>query len=229
MIFETGRELLDAVRTRPTGSITTLRVGVADVMAKLVTFQLLLPATHADEPVRLVCREDHPRQLFAALAVHDLDLLLADVPLSPGLDVKACSHVLGESTASWFAAPQLAKTLRRGFPASLNGAPFLMPTRDTAMRGTLESWFDAHSIRPVVAGEFDDSALLKVFGQEGVGVFPAPTAVADRVCSQYRVRVLGELERTREVFYAISPERRVKHPAVTRIIEHAKARLFSSS
>ncbi len=229
VIFETGRELLDAVHTRGGGNVKTLRVGIADVMAKLVTFQLLAPAMRGEDAVRLVCREDHPRQLFAALAVHELDLVLSDIPPSPGLDVKAYNHVLGESTASLFAAPSLAAKLRRGFPRSLDRAPFLMPSRDTAIRASLDLWLDQNEIRPEIVGEFDDSALLKVFGQAGFGVFPAPTAVEEEVRSRYGVRVLGELEKTRETFYAISPERRVKHPTVTRIIEHAKTALFGAS
>ncbi len=226
-IFRTGRELLDAVRGRPTGKPLTFRVGVADVMAKTVTFRLLLPALDVDEQVFLECREDHPTRLFAALAVHELDLVLSDVPLPPGLDVRAYNHVVGESTTTLFAAPQLARRLRRGFPGSLDDTPFLMPARDTAIRRSLDHWLEEADLRPQVVAEFEDSALLKVFGQAGRGVFPAPTVVAEGVCERYGVRALGELESVTETFYAISPERRIKHPATARIVQTAKEHLFS--
>lgn len=225
-IFRTGRELVDAVRGRPTGRPRTFRVGLADVMAKLVAFQLLLPALDGDEEIVLDCREDRPERLFAELAVHELDLVLSDVPLPPRLDVRAYNHVVGESTTTLFAAPRLARKLARGFPGSLDGAPFLMPARGTAIRPSLEQWLDGADVRPVVVAELEDSALLKVFGQAGRGVFPAPTVVAEEVCEQYRVRALGELEDVRERYYAISPERRIQHPATARIVEGAKADLF---
>ncbi len=226
-IFQTGKELLEAVRGRPTGRPVTFRVGVADVMAKLVAFQLLLPALDFDEQMSLECREDHPQRLFADLAVHELDLVLSDIPLAPGIDVKAYNHVVGQSTTTLFAAPALAKQLRRGFPKSLDQQPLLMPSRHTAIRRALEIWFDEQGLRPTVVAQFEDSALLKVFGQAGRGVFPAPTVVKDQVCKQYGVRALGELDSVRERFYAISPERKIKHPAVACIVESAKSGLFA--
>jgi len=225
-IFRTGRELVDAVRGRPTGREMPFRVGIADVMAKLVAFQLLLPALDMEEPLTLECREDHPNRLFAELALHELDLVLSDIPLGPGVDVKAYNHLMGESTITLFASPHLARSLKRRYPRSLSGAPFLMPSTDTAIRSSLEYWMESLELRPKVVGEFEDSALLKVFGQAGRGVFPAPTIVAERVTKQYGVKVLGELEDVRERFYAISPERKIKHPAVARIIESAKSALF---
>lgn len=227
VIFATGRELMDSVRGRAAGRPTTLRVGVADVMAKLMAFQLLLPALEGEEPVRLVCREDHPRRLFAALATHELDLVLSDIPLFPGIDVKAFSHVLGESTITLFAAPELAARVLAGFPGSLDDVPFLMPSPETAIRGALDLWFEQADVRPKVVAEFDDSALLKVFGQAGCGLFPAPTAMAARVAEQYGVEPVGELENVRETFYAVSPERRIQHAVVARIIAHAQGELFA--
>jgi len=225
-IFRTGRELVDAARGRPTGRPRILRVGVVDVMAKLVAFRVLLPALESDEGLALECREDRPDRLFAELAVHRLDLVLSDVPLGPSLDVKAYNHVLGESTTTLFAAPPLARRLRRGFPDSLTGAPFLMPSRHTALRAALDQWIDERGIRPVIVAEFDDSALIKVFGQAGRGVFPAATVVADQVVERYGVRALGELPTVRERFWAISPERRIKHPAIAHIVERGRAKLF---
>ncbi|GJM23429.1 MAG: transcriptional activator NhaR [Planctomycetota bacterium] len=228
-IFRTGRELLGAVRGRPSGRPLKFRVGIADVMAKLLAFRLLLPALdpEADTPLALDCREDHPDRLFAALAAHELDLVLSDIPLAPGRDVKAFNHRVGESTLTLFAAPTLARRLKRGFPRSLDGAPFLMPARNTAGRAALERWLDAQDLRPLVLGEFQDSALLNVFGQAGRGVFPAPTVVAQEIREQFGVRPLGELEQVRDRYYAISPERRIKHPAVVRLVERAKRDLFA--
>lgn len=225
-IFQAGRELVDAVRGRPTGRPLTFRVGIADVMAKLIAFQLLLPALDDDEPIALECREDHPQRLFAQLAVHELDLVLSDIPLTPGLGVKAYNHVVGESSTTLFAAPALARRLRRGFPGSLTDAPFLMPSQDTAIRRSLDLWLEEQGVRPLVVGEFEDSALLKVFGQAGRGVFPAPTVVQEQITRQYGVRALGELDSVRERFYAISPERRIRHPAVARIVERGRQELF---
>lgn len=228
-IFETGRELVDAVRGRPGGRALRFRVGIADVMAKLMAFRLLLPALQMDEPVQLECREERPRELFAMLAVHELDLVLSDVPLTPGLDVRAYSHVVGRSTTTLFAAPRLARNVAPDFPRSLDGAPMLLPSKASALRRALEGWFDSHDLRPEVVAEFEDSALLKVFGQEGLGVFPAPTVVAKRVTSQFGVRALGEVEGVQEVLYAISPERRIQHPAAARIVEVARESLFGAN
>ena len=228
-IFQTGRELVDAVRGRATGRPLTFRVGVADVMAKLVAFKLLEPALDVDGRVALECREDEPTRLFAQLAVHELDLVLSDIPLAPGLGVKAYNHVMGESTTTLFAAPELARRLKRQFPRSLSGAPFLMPSKGAAIRRQLELWLEEEDVRPVVIGEFEDSALMKVFGQAGRGVFPAPTVVQEEITKKYGVRALGELEHVRERFYAISPERKISHPAVARIVEKAKEGIFRSS
>jgi len=225
-IFRTGRELVDAVRGRAPGRPLTLRVGIADVMAKLVAFRLLLPASDFDEQLVLHCREDHPSQLFAELAIHELDLVLSDIALGPGVDVRAYNHLLGESTITLFAAPELAGRMRSGYPDSLSGEPFLMPAEGTAIRRSLELWLEERRLRPQVVAEFEDSALLKVFGQAGRGVFPAPTVVAERVARQYGVEALGELPDVRERFYAISPERKIKHPAVAHLVEHAKGTVF---
>lgn len=226
-IFRTGRELLDAVAGRSTGTARRLRVGVADVMAKLVTFRMLLPALDDDEPVQLEVREGPPPQLFAALALHELDVVLSDVPLGPGVEVKAYNHRVGSSAVTLFAAPKLARSLRRRFPASLDGAPLLMPSRAGAIRRPLEQWLESRDLRPRLVAEFEDSALMKVFGQAGFGVFPAPSVVADEVQRQYGVRALGELDDLRESFYVVSPERRLRHPAVVRLVESAQERLFA--
>lgn len=227
-IFQTGRELVDAVRGRPTGRPLTFRVGIADVMAKLVAFRMLEPALDFDEQLSLKCREEPPERLFAALALHELDLVLSDIPLGPNIDVKAYNHLMGESTVTLYAAPTLARRLRSKFPQSLDGAPFLLPSSETAIRRPLEQWMEKNDLHPTIVGEFEDSALLKVFGQAGRGVFPAPTVVQDEVCKQYNVRILGEIEEVRDRFYAVTPERKIRHPAVVKLVEHAKGKLFGS-
>lgn len=226
-IFQTGRELVDAVRGRPAGKPQPFRVGIADVMAKMVAFQLLIPAFDMDEDFSLICREDHPNQLFAQLALHELDLVLSDIPLAPGLDVNAYNHVVGESTTTLFAAPKLARKLKKNFPQSLSGSPFLMPARNTAISRPLTRWLEDNDVHAKVVGEFDDSALMKVFGQAGCGFFPGPTIASERIQSQYGVRIVAELDTVKECFYAISPERKIKHPAAACILDYAQANIFN--
>ncbi|QDU68336.1 LysR family transcriptional regulator [Engelhardtia mirabilis] len=222
-IFRTGRELVEVVRGSSLGRRQVVRVGIADVMAKLIAFALLDSAFSEDDDVHLVLSEDSPRRLFAALAVHELDLVLSDVALAPGLDVRARSHRVGSSTTTLFASPELAARLAPGFPGSLDGAPFLLPSRESAVRASLDRWFESERLRPRTVAEFDDSALMKVFGQAGRGAFPGPTAVAEQIVERYGVRALGVLPTVTERYWAISPERKIAHPAVARIVEGAAA------
>jgi LysR family transcriptional activator of nhaA len=226
-IFATGRELVDVLRGRPTGRPQRFRIGIADVMAKIVAFQLLLPALDADSQTVLECREDEPQRLFAQLAVHELDLVLSDMPMAPGLDVSAFNHVVGESNTTLFATRELAEQLRPGFPDSLDGAPFLMPSTTAAIRKSLEHWLEQRDLRPSVVAEFEDAALMKVFGQAGRGAFSGPTVVAAQICANYSVVPIGVLEGVRERYYAISPERKIRHPGVVRIVESAKEGIFA--
>ena len=225
-IFGLGRELLETVKDRPTGQPMRLTVGIADAVPKLIAYRLLGPALTGAEPVRIICREDKPDRLLAQLAVHGLDLVLSDAPIGPTTKVRAFNHLLGECGVTFFAAPALARTCRRGFPRSLGGAPMLLPTDNTALRRSLDDWFESEDIRPRVASEFEDSALLMAFGQAGMGLFPAPSAIERQVRSQYGVVVVGRLDTVRERFYAISGERRLKHPAVVAISEAARQRVF---
>lgn len=224
-IFAMGGELLDAVKGRAPLSEQRVRVGVADVLPKLVVYRLLLPVLQMPESARLVCYEGKPGELLARLAVHDLDVVLTDAPVPPHTGVRAYSHRLGESGLTVFAAPALASRHRPGFPGSLDGAPFLLSTPNTAVRRTLDHWFEAHRVRPVVAGEFEDSALLKIFGQSGAGLFAAPTFIEREIRNQYGVRVVGRLARARESFYAVSMERRIKHPAVSALTTSVRTHL----
>jgi len=225
-IFGLGRELLETVKGRPTGQPMRLTVGIADAVPKLIAYRLLGPALTGAEPVRIICREDKPDRLLAQLAVHGLDLVLSDAPIGPTTKVRAFNHLLGECGVTFFATPALARTCRRGFPRSLGGAPMLLPTDNTALRRSLDDWFESEDIRPRVASEFEDSALLMAFGQAGMGLFPAPSAIERQVRTQYGVVVVGRLDAVCERFYAISGERRLKHPAVVAISEAARQRVF---
>ena len=226
-IFTLGRELQDVLAGRPTGRPVRLTVGIADQVPKLLAHRLLAPAFGLTEPVHLVCREGKLDRLFADLTTHSLDLVLSDAPLTADTRVRAFNHPLGETGVSVFGVAPLADKYRRGFPRSLDGAPFLLPTEGTSLRRSLEEWFDRERVHPVVAAEFSDSALLKVFGMGGVGLFAAPTAIAADVRRQYDVKALGTLEGVRETFYAITIERRLRQPALVAIMEAARNRLFT--
>jgi LysR family transcriptional activator of nhaA len=221
-IFSLGRELEDVVRGRPAGGAIRLVVGIADTLPKLVIHRLLRPAFHIGDEVRITCIDGAPDRLITQLALHELDLVLSDSPANPQIGLRAYNHLLGESGVSFFGAPNLHRSYRRDFPASLNGAPFLMPMGNSVLGRSLEQWFDDNGIRPVIRGEFADSALLKVFGAEGEGVFAAPSVIEEDVQRAYRVGVIGRADKLRERFYAISVEKRMQHPAVVAISKSAR-------
>jgi LysR family transcriptional activator of nhaA len=225
-IFTIGRELQATLKDRPLGHSRRFLVGITDVMPKLIAYRLLKPALDLPEPVCVVCHEDQPDRLLGELAVHTLDLVLSDQPTNPNLHVKAYNHRLGECGVTFFATPKIKSQLKGRFPKCLHGAPFLLPTENCTLRGGLDKWFDEKNIFPDVVGEFEDSALMKVFGREGTGVFAVPTAVARDVEKQYGVKRVGQTEEIREVFYAISVERRITHPAVLAIASAAKHQIF---
>lgn len=225
-IFSLGSELLDTLKGRPTGRPLRLAVGIADSVPKLIAYRLLAPALALPEPVHLICNEDRPERLLAELSIHQLDLVLSDAPVSSAVRVRAFNHLLGECGVSFFAATPLAAGYRRKFPASLDGAPFLLPSDNSTLRRALDQWFDSQHIRPKIVGEFQDSALLKVFGQAAVGVFVAPTVIENEVRRQYGVSMVGRVESIIERFYAISVERKLKHPAVVAISETARDKVF---
>jgi LysR family transcriptional activator of nhaA len=225
-IFTLGRELQDTLKGRPTGRPVRFTVGVADAVPKLVAYRLLQPALTLPEPVHVVCREDKPERLLSELGLHSLDLVLSDAPASPGVNVKAYSHLLGETPVAFFGTEALAAAHGKGFPRSLDGAPVLLPTEGSSLRRSLEQWFDAEGLRPRVVGEIEDSALLKVFGQAGTGLFPAPVAIEAEIRVQFGVRVVGRVDAVKARFYALSAERKLKHPAVLAIREAARSELF---
>jgi len=228
-IFTIGRELTETLRGRSTGRVPRLVVGVADVVPKLITARLLEIALTLPDPVQITCLEGKSDRLLADLAVHGLDLVITEAPLPPHLSVKAYNHPLGETPVSFFATGPLATRTRRRFPRSLDGAPMLLPTPNTQLRQSLDRWFQVREVRPRLVAEFEDSALLKAFGQHGHGVFPAATVLGDELRRQYGVREIGVADGVTERFYAISIERRIKHPAVAAITEAARDRILKQS
>lgn len=225
-IFDVSAELEALLRGGPEEPAIPFRVGIADVVPKSIAHQLLAPVLTLAEPIRLICREDRLERLLADLAIHRLDMVLADRPMPPGLDVKGYSHPLGECGVAFFATPDLAARLGKDFPASLDGAPMLVPGEDSALRAPLMRWLERLGLRPRVVAEFDDSALMKAFGQSGSGVFPAPAAMALEIEAHYGVVPLGRTDDMHERFFAISAERRLTHPAVVAVSDAARAGLF---
>jgi LysR family transcriptional activator of nhaA len=217
-MFRLGRELQDVLGGRPAGTAMVFNVGVAMVMPKLLAYRVLEPALTLPEPLRLVCLEAPLEDLLADLAVHKVDMVLSDSPLNPALNLRAYNHPLGESGISFFAERSQAPRYRDGFPAGLEGAPFLMPTPSCALRPALEQWLEGEGVKPRVVAEFEDRALMKAFGEAGAGVFTYPCAVEGDV--------FGRTQAVKERFYAISAERRIKHPSVAAITQAARTALF---
>lgn len=228
-IFALGGELQAALREgRSEGpQRVEFRVGVADSVAKTVAYQLLEPALQLQQPVHMVCHEWKFADLLAELALHKLDLVIADEPMPRRVSVKAFNHPLGSSMMSFFAAPMLRAQLEGVFPFCLNGAPMLIPSPASSVRAPFDAWLQRHRLAPVVIGEFDDGALMKAFGREGRGVFISPSVVAGATAQQYGVEIIGHSEELVENFYAISVERRITHPCVAAITESARGRLFA--
>jgi LysR family transcriptional regulator, transcriptional activator of nhaA len=226
-IFSLGRELLDTVKGRATGLPMRLVVGLSDVLPNSIVHRLLEPAFRLDEQVRVICREARSTESFLGdLALQAVDVVLSDAPAAPGTAVRAFNHLLGECGTTFFAAPRLAAAGRRRFPRSLDGAPFLLPGGNAVLRRTLEQWFDAEDLRPKIVGEVDDSALAKILGEAGLGVFAAPDVVERDVLRRYKVQIVGRAKHLRQRFYAISVERKLKHPAVVAICETARKDIF---
>jgi LysR family transcriptional activator of nhaA len=226
-IFKVGGEMLDALEQRPSGRPRRIVIGVDDVVPKEIAFALAEPALRLEEPVRLVFREATLEHLLADLALLALDVVLSDAPVTPSANAKVYNHPLGECGVTWMAVPELAKRHQREFPASLTGAPILLPTDDTAIRGDLDLWLEAQGVRPVVQAEFEDHALMAVFGQRGVGIFPVPSVLEPQLKHAHGLERVGMAEGVRSRFYAISVERRLRHPAVEAISQDA-GRLLST-
>jgi LysR family transcriptional regulator, transcriptional activator of nhaA len=225
-IFGLGAELISAVKQRPGVQTLRLYVGVADAIPKLVANDILKPVLAMAQTVHIICREGKMEDLLEQLAAHRLDIVLADEPASSSLKFKAFTHLLGESGVCFCAAPKLAARLRRGFPASLHNAPALLPTENTALRRSLEKWFQQRQIRPRVIAEFEDAALMKVMAVDEKGFAPIPTVVAEEAITRYRLQKIGATQECTEQFYAITAERKIVHPAAVAITENAQKQLF---
>ena len=227
-IFALGGELETAMREKRSGGVQVreFRVGVEDSVAKSVAYRLLEPALNLAEPLRLICTEGSFDDLMAALALHRMDLVIADEPLTSRLSVKAFNHPLGSSPISFFCAPSLLPQLRGDFPQCLNEAPMLIPGGSSSVRPQFEAWLQRHQLHPRVVAEFDDGALMKAFGREGRGVFLSPSVVEDETAVQYGVQVIGRSNEMQDDFYAISVERRITHPGVAAITNAARGALF---
>lgn len=227
-IFSLGRELQETLRGLPAAHRgVRLQVGIAEVVPKLVAHRLLQPVLEMDPSVHIVCREDKSERLLAELALHHLDVVICDAPIGAQVRVRAFQHPLGDCAASVFGSPALRERFAEGFPRSLHGAPMLLPTENTALRHAFEQWCVEANVHPRVLAEFEDSALLKTFGADGAGLFLGPAAIEEEIASEYRVEPLGRLESVRERFYAVTVERRIKHPAVAVISDVARRQLFT--
>ncbi len=225
-IFSLGREMLDTLRGHPAGKPVKFIVGVVDVMPKLMARRLLEPALRLSDDLRLICVEDTLENLLGELILHKVDIVLSDSPVSAAFKVRAYNHALSESAVGLFATKDLARRYRKGFPQSLNGAPILLPSTSSAIRRSLDSWLESRDLHPRVRAEFDDTALLKAFGQTGEGLFPGSLAIQDEITRQYEVELVGEMQGVREHFFAISAERKIKHPAVLAISRTARPDQF---
>jgi LysR family transcriptional activator of nhaA len=217
-----GRELLDALEHRPSHRPLRFTVGIDDVLPKEVAQRLLEPAMRMGQSVRIRCREGTLERLVANLATHELDVVLSDAPVTPTLNVRAYSHLLGSSGVCWMATPAIAASLRRGFPGSLNGVPMLLPTDDTAIRRMLDQWLEHHGLRPILVGEFEDYGLLREFARAGHGFAPVPLVQESQFRQEYGFKRVGVARRVTAQFFAISLERRVKHPAVAAVVAGAR-------
>ncbi len=227
-IFSVGREFLDAAKGLPSGKPIRLVVGISDTLQKSIVYRILEPVFRLKEDIRVVCREGLAADEFMGeLAMHTVDVVVSDAPARPGTAVRAFSRPLGECGTTFFAAPAIAKACRRRFPQSLNGIPFILPGANSVLRLALEEWFESHKIRPKIVAEMDDSALAKIAGESGIGVFAAPDVVEKEILQRYQLQIVGRAQAMRQRFYAISVERKIRNPAVLVIIDMARKTIFS--
>lgn len=225
-IFLLGEQLQEALARSDIDHTMRLTVGLSDSLPKLISSRLLEAALALPERVKLICYEDQFESLLGELSVHKLDVVLTDRPVPPGTPLRVFSHLLGETEISLFGVPALAAKYRTNFPVSLNGAPMLLPTRNNAIRGRIDFWLESHDLHPDIIGEFDDNALLHTFGRNGRGLFPAPSLLAKDVLEQFNAVPVGAMAQVREQFYAISNERKIKHPAVEAILTAMHGEVF---
>ena len=225
-MFQLGLELQDVLDGQTPGISTRVKIGVAMIVPKLLAYRVLEPVLHMDQHVNLVCHEAPLVDLLADLSVHKLDAVISDSPINPSLNVRAYNHSLGATGISFFSIPRHARKLEKNFPENLHDFPFLVPSTSSSLRRNLEKWFDQHGIKPRIVAEFEDRALMKAFGEQGTGVFTSPQTMEKDVLDKYGVKVIGRTDEIKENYYVISPERRIKNPAVTAITEAARSKLF---
>jgi LysR family transcriptional regulator, transcriptional activator of nhaA len=228
-IFSAGRELMNAVKQRPGKHPVRVSIGLTDAFPKLIAFRILQAAFRSEAAVHMICREGEIGPLVNHLQSHRLDIVLADEPASSALKAKTFNHRLGRSGVTFCAVPSLAAKLRRNFPESLDGAPALLPTQNMGMRAALETWFDSNAIRPRLVGEFEDSALMEVCSTGGRGFTAVHTVVDRAALKHFGLRVIARVDECGTDFYAITAERRVKHPAAVAITEHAYSSVFAEA
>lgn len=220
-IFSLGRELQDTLSQKSQGRLTRFTIGVTDVIPKVLAFSLIKPMLNDLKATRLICREGDMDSLLADLAVNSVDIIISDRPLMPGSNVKAFSHFLGESSVSFFAAKSSNDAGCIPFPDCLNNQPLLVSSDKSSIKFNLLSWFERQRIRPRVIAEFDDSAMLKLFGQQGYGVFCAPTSIEEHLINQYLVKCIGHTDDLTERYYAISPERKIRSELALKLVNKA--------
>lgn len=226
-VFSSGNEFLDALAGKDVSAPTELKVGISDVVPKVIAYRLLEPAFESNNRVTVKCNEDRTERLLAELAISEEDLVIADAPMPASVKVKAYNHFLGECGVTFLGTAALAKRLRRGFPQSLANAPLLLPTPEAAVRRELDRWFDAIGVTPHVVGEFQDSALMKLVAREGKGIAPVPSVVEREIRREFHLELIGTVEEVRERFFLISIEKRLKNPMVKAIVDRAQEKLFS--
>ncbi len=227
-IFQLGAELEGILQHYPKNRLQSFRVGVSDLVPKSIAYQLLEPAMFLNQRIRIVCSEGKLDDLLAELAVHRMDLVIADSPIPSNMNIKGFSHKLGSSSISFFATAELCDSFKKPFPRCLEGTPMLIPSEGAAIRQPLMNWLHENRLHPVIVGEFDDNALMKAFGQAGTGIFMLPSALEKNLQKEGKAKLIGRAKQVRESFYAISIEKRIKHPAVKAITDHAQDLLRSS-
>ncbi|MFT6267220.1 MAG: LysR family transcriptional activator of nhaA [Alphaproteobacteria bacterium] len=225
-IFELGKELSDVLRGAPIVGTSEFIVSAASALPKTIVYKILEPALTVSNDISLTCKEGPVEAILGELAVHEVDMVLTDTPLSSAFSIKAYNHYLGQSALSFFAAPQLAAKLQGDFPACLQDTPMLLPTKQYAIRQLFDKWCTDNNIFPVVRGQYDDSALMKSFGKAGFGVFFMPSIIENEVKDGFGLQVIGRSQSLKQKFYAISSERKVTHPAVAAICNTARDKIF---
>lgn len=225
-IFNLGKEFQENLKGIGSDRPARLRVGISDVLPKLVSHRLLAPALEMEKPVRLICEEAKTEELLAELSIHRLDLVIADAPIGGAVSINAFNHFLGSSGVTFFGTQDLADRYRKNFPDSISGAPLLVPSEGTLLRRSIDRWLSSRGYVPRIRAEFHDSALLKVFGREGAGLFLGPTIIETEICREYNVEVVGRTDEILESFYAITVERKVRHPVALAITRTAREKLF---